>query len=87
MTFAIRVIITLLFSSVATIGLFFIDNRSNIPSIFMIPILASLLTKYVLGDWDTGFQMTFSDVAYWSSILGSSYILVRVLEGQTNLLR
>ena len=53
----------------------------------MIPILASLLTKYVLGDWDTGFQMTFSDVAYWSSILGSSYILVRVLEGQTNLLR
>ena len=86
MIFAIRVFITLLFSSVVTIGLFFLDNRSNMPSVFMIPILASLLTKYVLGDWDKGFQMSVMDLAYWISILGTSYVLVRVLEGQTNLL-
>ena len=79
MNLPIRIIVTLLFSSAVTIGLFFLENRSNIPSIFMIPILASLLTKYVLGDWDIGFQMSFSDVAYWLSILGTSGLIVKML--------
>lgn len=73
MDLAFRISSTLLFSSIVTIVLFFIGNRSNIPSILMIPIIVSLLTKYVLGDWDKGFQWSVVDLAYWFSILGTSY--------------
>ena len=73
MDLAFRISSTLLFSSIVTIGLFFIENRSNISSVLMIPIIVSLLTKYVLGDWDKGFQWSLIDFAYWFSILGTSY--------------
>jgi hypothetical protein len=73
MDLAFRISITLLFSSIVTIGLYFIENRSNIPSMLMIPSIVSLLTKYVLGDWDKGFQWSLVDLAYWTSILGTSY--------------
>ena len=73
MDLAFRMSSTLLFSSIVTIGLFFIENRSNISSVLMIPIIVSLLTKYVLGDWDKGFQWSVLDFAYWFSILGTSY--------------
>jgi hypothetical protein len=80
MNLAIRITFTLLFSSVATIVLFFIKNHSNLPSILMIPIIVSLLTKYVLGDWDTGFQWSSLDLAFWASILGTSYGIVQLLQ-------
>jgi len=67
---------TLLFSSVVTILLIFVENRSNLPSIVMIPLIASLLTKYALGDWDKGFQWSLLDIAYWASIVGTSCIIV-----------
>jgi len=63
-----------------TTGLFLIENRSNLPSTLMIPVLASLLTKYVLGDWDTGYQYSLLDVAYWASILGTSYGTIQLLK-------
>jgi len=80
MKLAIHVVISLLFPIFATIVLFFIENRSNLPAEVMIPIIVSLLTKYVLGDWDKGFQWSFSDVAYWASLLGTSYGIVRLLK-------
>jgi len=70
------IIKTLLFSSLMTILLFFVENRSNLPSVFMIPLIVSLLTKYVIGDWDKGFQWSLSDLIYWSSIIGTSSIIV-----------
>jgi hypothetical protein len=73
MNLAFRITSTLLFSCFVTIVLFFIENRSNISSILMIPIIVSLLTKYVLGDWDKGFQWSLVDLAYWFSILSTSY--------------
>jgi hypothetical protein len=76
MSLPIRILMTLLFSSVVTILLIFVENRSNLPSIVMIPLLASLLTKYVIGDWDKGFQWSLLDVAYWASIVGTSCIIV-----------
>ena len=76
MSLTIRVILTLLFSSIATILLLFVENRSNLPSIVMIPLIVSLLTKYALGDWDKGFQWSLLDIAYWISVLGTSYIIV-----------
>jgi len=80
MKFAIRLALSLLFPIVVTIALFFVENRSNLPAEVMIPIIVSLLTKYVLGDWDEGFQWSFSDVAYWVSLLGTSYGIVRLLQ-------
>ena len=76
MSLTIRILMTLLFSSVVTILLIFVENRSNLPSIVMIPLLASLLTKYALGDWDKGFQWSLLDIAYWASIVGTSCIIV-----------
>lgn len=80
MSLTSRIIVTLLFSCIVSFGLFFVENRSNLPSIVMIPIITSLITKYVLGDWDKGFQMSFLDLAYWTSILGTSYVTVRFLQ-------
>ena len=77
---ATRIIATLLFTSLVTTGLFLVENRSNLPSTLMIPVLASLLTKYVLGDWDTGYQYSLLDVAYWTSILGTSYGTIQLLK-------
>jgi hypothetical protein len=79
MSFLIRIIITLLFSSSTSVILFFIENRSNFPSIVMIPIIVGLLTKYVLGDWDKGFQMSHLDLVYWISVIGISYVTVSFL--------
>jgi hypothetical protein len=76
MSLIIRIIMTLLFSSIATILLIFVENRSNLPSIVMIPLIVSLLTKYAIGDWDKGFQWSLLDIAYWTSVLGTSYIIV-----------
>jgi hypothetical protein len=80
MTLAIRLIVSLLFPIAATIILFYVENRSNLPEEVMIPIIISLLTKYVLGDLDEGFQWSFSDVAYWAGLLGTSYGIVRLLK-------
>ena len=63
MKLAIRLIVSLLFPILATIALFYIENRSNFPEEVMIPVIVSLLTKYVLGDVDEGFQWSVSDVA------------------------
>jgi len=80
MKLTIRILLTLLFSSVATVLLVFVENRSNLPAEVMIPVIVSLLTKYVLGDLDEGFQWSFSDVAYWAGLLGTSYGIVRLLK-------
>lgn len=77
------ILMTIVFSIVASIMLFFVENRSNLPSVLIIPVLVSLLTKYVLGDWDKGFQWSLSDIAYWASIFGTSYATIHVLDYQT----
>jgi hypothetical protein len=77
------IIITIFFSIIASILLFFVENRSNLPSVLMIPVIVSLLTKYVLGDWDKGFQWSLSDIAYWASIFGTSYVTISILDFQT----
>ena len=77
----LKIIITVVFVILITVALFFIENRSNIPSIIIIPILVLILTKYVLGDWDRGFRFTLTDIFYFMSILAVSYITMLVLSG------
>lgn len=79
MDLGIRIIATLLFSFFLTIILLYIKNRSNLPSLLVIPVLVAFLTKYVLGDWDKGFQWTLFDITYWISIIGVSYGTVYLL--------
>ena len=38
----------------------------------MIPLIVSLLAKYLLGDWDKGYQWTINDLCYWASLVGFS---------------
>lgn len=64
---------TVAFAICATFILFYVDNRSNIPTYIAIPVLVALLTKYVVGDWDSGFRWTILDIPYWISVVGISY--------------
>jgi hypothetical protein len=82
MTFLIQILRTILFSILATIILFSIKNRSNISSFIAIPLLASLLTKYILGDWDKGFSWTNLDIVYWLTIISTSYCVVYLLSNE-----
>jgi ACR3 family arsenite efflux pump ArsB len=75
----IRILVTLLFTICVTIVLFVIKNRSNISVFIIIPVIASLLTKYTLGDWDKDYQFTILDIAYWISILSVSYCTICLL--------
>lgn len=71
-TFAFVIVLTLLLGAV--------ENKSNFKSELMIPLIVALTTKYVLGDWDAGYAWTTSDIFYWSSIIGSSYLIVRYIK-------
>jgi uncharacterized membrane protein YeaQ/YmgE (transglycosylase-associated protein family) len=43
-----------------------IPNRlSNIPHLLMSVIIGSLLSKTIYGDFDIGYQWSFSDIYYW----------------------
>lgn len=73
------IVSTVVFTAVITAALYYVGNRSELPSPYIIPTMASLLTKYVLGDWDRGFAWTTSDIAYWGTILTTSYATLYVL--------
>lgn len=73
------IIVTLLLVILLTVLLFSFENRSNIPSILIIPILTALLTKYILGDWDKGYRYTYLDIVYWITLFGTSSLTVHIL--------
>ena len=77
-----RVILTILFVVLTTVILFHVKNRSNFPSKIAIPVIVSLLTKYVIGDWDSGFRWTTLDIPYWLCILAVSYGTVILIENK-----
>ncbi len=64
---------TILFVIVLTLLLSLIKNKSNFSSFIMIPLIVSLVTKYVLGDWDKGYAFTMMDIPYWLCLFGFSY--------------
>jgi hypothetical protein len=66
-----------------TLGLSMIQNRSNFPTIIIVPLLTALLTKYTLGDWDNGFRWTSNDFLFWGSVLAISYGTLQFLKSTT----
>ncbi len=71
---------TLIFVCFCSIFLLFIPNKSNFPTIIYIPLLVSLLTKYVVGDWDKNFQWSYLDFLYWISTIGTSFLTIILLK-------
>lgn len=69
---------TILLAFLISVVLLYIPNRSNLPSSIMIPIIAALLVKYIIGDWDKKFQWTITDLYYWTTIIVISYLTVFV---------
>lgn len=70
-TILVVIILSILFS--------FLENKSNFPNIVIIPIIVVSITKYIIGDWDTGYSWTISDIFYWFSIIGFSIITVIII--------
>jgi len=71
---------TLIFVCFCSIFFLFIPNKSNFPTIIYIPLLVSLLTKYVVGDWDKNFQWSYLDFLYWISTIGTSFLTIILLK-------
>jgi|TARA_B100001540_G_C15654889_1_gene572814 L-cystine uptake protein TcyP (sodium:dicarboxylate symporter family) len=68
-TIVLAVTLTLLFKQ--------IRNKSNMPKEMIIPVIVALIVKYVLGDWDSGYSWTVSDIIYWLTIITTSYIIIK----------
>ena len=71
---------TLIFVCFCSIFFLFIPNKSNFHTIIYIPLLVSLLTKYVVGDWDKNFQWSYLDFFYWISTIGTSFLTIILLK-------
>lgn len=70
-TIVLAVTLTLLFKQ--------IRNKSNIPNEMIIPVIVALIVKYVLGDWDSGYSWTVSDIIYWVTIITTSYMIIKYI--------
>ncbi len=65
---------TIIFVICLSVVITLIPNKSNFPTIYIVPVIVALMTKYSMGDWDKGYVFTRSDIWYWVSILIVSYI-------------
>jgi hypothetical protein len=70
-----QILTTILLTVIITYILLQIPNNSNFSSVYIIPVITALIVKYVLGDWDRGYQWSLSDVVYWLSIIGTSTLI------------
>lgn len=68
---------TLAFVAIVSAAISFVPNKSNFPTAVMCALIASILAKYVLGDWDEGYTYTTTDILYWGSIGTVGYLAAR----------
>lgn len=69
----LQIVLTILFVITASYVLTKIPNKSNFPKQLMIPAIVALLTKYAVGDWDSGFAWTSVDPIFWGAVIGTSF--------------
>ena len=55
-----------------------VPNRSNFKSVYVIPLICLLVTKYVVGDFDLGYVWTLSDVFFVLYVLTVSYLVIKL---------
>jgi uncharacterized membrane protein YeaQ/YmgE (transglycosylase-associated protein family) len=56
------------------IGALIPNKLSNIPHLLMSIIIGSLLSKTIYGDFDVGYQWSYSDIYYWFITITESLI-------------
>lgn len=56
-----------------------IKNRSNFKKEYIIPLIALVVSKYVVGDFDMGYTWTTIDIFYVLYTLTISYLVVTKL--------
>lgn len=71
-----KILFTCIFVILSTYTLLQFKNNSNISKFIIIPIIIAPLTKYILGDWDEGYQYTISDLFYWLSIFITIHLVI-----------
>ena len=71
-----KYIYTLIFAAFITILFLFIKNKSNFPTVIVLPLLVAAITKYVMGDWDEGYKWSVMDLYYWILIVCVSYFTI-----------
>jgi hypothetical protein len=62
-------------------------NKSNFNDYLIITLIASLVVKYILGDWDIGYAWTVSDIYYWFSLFLTSVVTIFLLNSYENLIK
>ena len=67
---------TILLCIIITLLLLQFNNYSNIKNIYIVPIISSLLVKYLLGDWDEGYQWSINDIYYWMILIIVSVLII-----------
>ena len=71
-----KYIYTLIFTALVTILFLFIKNKSNFPTVIVLPLLVAAITKYVIGDWDKGYKWSVMDLYYWILVVCVSYFTI-----------
>ena len=74
-----KIIYTIVLAVTLTLLLKQIRNKSNMPKEMIIPVIVALIVKYVLGDWDSGYSWTVSDIIYWVTIITTSYMIIKYI--------
>ena len=69
--------ITIIFVSIFSKLLMFFENKSNFPNYITIPLIVAPLTKYIIGDWDTGYRWSYMDILYWTTIFTISFLITK----------
>jgi len=74
------IILTIFASILVTLFFILIPNKSNISDLIIIPILACMILKYCIGDWDYGSIYSLSDVLYFVVIIITSIGTIKFLK-------
>ena len=74
-----KIIYTIVLAVTLTLLLKQIRNKSNMPKEMIIPVIVALIVKYVLGDLDSGYIWTVSDIIYWVTIITTSYMIIKYI--------
>jgi len=75
-----KILITILFSIILATLFYIIPNNSNISKYYIIPIIVSLIVKYIFGDWDNGSVYSISDIVYFIVIIYTSVTTIFLLD-------
>lgn len=74
------IILTIFASILVTLFFILIPNKSNISDLIIIPIIACIIVKYCIGDWDYGSIYSLSDVFYFIVIIITSTATIKLIE-------